>query len=105
MAANISDAVWVSLIGTALIIGIILLLWLLMSILVRVTAPAASRQPASVPEERDLKQRAAAAAVAVALAGAPAGEKGSFEWPPTATVSPWQAVMRGRQLKRRGPLR
>jgi hypothetical protein len=104
MAANISDAVWVSLIGTALIIGIILLLWLLMSILVRVTAPA-SRQPASAPEERALKQRAAAAAVAVVLAGAPAGEEGSFEWPPTATVSPWQAVMRGRQLKRRGPLR
>jgi Na+-transporting methylmalonyl-CoA/oxaloacetate decarboxylase gamma subunit len=102
MGANVSAAVGVTVIGTTLIFAIILLLWLLMSILVRVTAP---RQPVGVPEEHDLKQSAAAAAVAVALAGAHAVEERSFEWPPTATVSPWQAVMRGRQLKRRGPLR
>jgi Na+-transporting methylmalonyl-CoA/oxaloacetate decarboxylase gamma subunit len=110
MTTNLFVALQLSLVGMALVFGAILALWLLMALLVRLTADRAPqvaeagyKAPAA---EQDLKQQAAAAAVAFALAGqAAAAPPRVASLPATATVSAWQAVMRGRQLKQRGSIR
>jgi hypothetical protein len=105
MAENLSQALLITVVGMSLVFGAILLLWGTMAILVRLTSPAgqASEERLGNEDEMELKRQAAAAAVAVALelaeAGAPVHE---FPLPPTATVSPWQAVMRTRMLNKRG---
>jgi hypothetical protein len=130
MPTNLLVALQLSLIGMALVFGAILALWLLMALLVRLTADpegpslpdpvlgsgtgagqarrpqAASAGGEAAAAEQDLKPQAAAAAVAFALAGqAAAAPPPVASLPPTATVSAWQAVMRGRQLKQRGSIR
>jgi hypothetical protein len=120
MAENLGIAVQMTIIGTGLVFGAILLLWGAMVLLVRVLpekaearaqgAPGAAL-PAPPPPAETVAAgarpaRAAAAAVAVALALEAGSNVRSFPAPPTATVSAWQAVMRGRQLKeQRGRIR
>jgi hypothetical protein len=89
-------------IGMLLVFGAILLLWAGMSLLARATAARPEPPPpADVREEE--RRRAAAAAGALALLRA--RERREFPLPPTAMVSPWQAVMRAAQLRQRGPVR
>jgi Na+-transporting methylmalonyl-CoA/oxaloacetate decarboxylase gamma subunit len=106
MTENLFTALQITLIGMSLVFGAIVLFWGLMSALVRLAADARER-PAE--DERRLKQRAAVAAVAVALmeaqARAAAGQPNVPPLPPTALVSAWQAVMRANQLSQRGPVR
>jgi hypothetical protein len=123
MPADPASALWpalaIALVGLALVFAIILLLWGLMALLVRLTAEpapvaaaealplaaASAGEAAPAGEELDdprgaARRRAAAAAVAVALLQirrAPAAPAA-----PAAAISPWQSVMRGRQLKQRG---
>jgi hypothetical protein len=118
MADNLMIALQISVIGMSLVFGTILLLWGVMVVLVRVLpehAAAASAAAAAVApapatalpsdETRARRQRAAASAVAVALALDAAATGRRFPAPPTASVSAWQAVMRGRSLKERGAIR
>lgn len=112
MADNLVDALQITLVGMTLVFGAIALLWLTMSLLVRFTAEdaeAAEAAPDDVPaalDEHERKRRAVIAAVAVALARDAADvEPREFPLPPTAEVSPWQAVQRGRLLAQKGPRR
>jgi hypothetical protein len=119
MADNLWIAGQMTIIGTGLVFGAILLLWGAMALLVRLlpALPEAEARPApaagsSTPLPRaeaaaDTRPaRAAAVAVAVALALEAGSHVHAFPPPPTATVSAWQAVMRGRQLKeQRGRIR
>jgi Na+-transporting methylmalonyl-CoA/oxaloacetate decarboxylase gamma subunit len=115
-------ALQISLIGMSLVFGAIVLLWAVMTGLVRATeekpvaearaAPAspggADQAPALSENAQVLKHRAALVAVAVALAQQRAAARvvpHAFPLPSTAQVSTWQSVMRSQQLKQRGPVR
>ncbi len=108
MTANLLNALIITAVGMGLVFASIVLLWGVMALLVRVTAerPEAEEPTAAEAQlsEREIKQRAAIAAVAAALAREAAGWV-PFAAPQTSAPSPWQSVMRGRQLKQRGPLR
>jgi Na+-transporting methylmalonyl-CoA/oxaloacetate decarboxylase gamma subunit len=116
----IATALWITLIGMGLVFASIILLWVLMDVLVRVVKdpaepveprtepalPAAETAPPDASCELELKQRAAATAVSLALAQlASSTEPHEFPLPPTAVVSPWQGVNRTKMLSKRGPVR
>src|SRR5512145_1822998 len=112
MADDLVTALEITVVGMALVFGGIVLLWALMVGLVRLTAryeeleaAAARQRMAQTADEIELKRRAAVVAVAVALARAAEPQPHEFPLPPTAIVSAWQSVMRGRQLKQKGPIR
>lgn len=101
----------ITVVGMGLVFGAIILFWLVMSALVRVTG---DRIPASVEGEEDaqaeamgqeLRRKAALAAVAVALASEIQEQPKPFPLPPTALVSTWQAVMRSKLIGQRGTMR
>ncbi len=107
MAENLSTALQITVIGMGLVFGGILILWGLMSVLLRLTTP--KDVTTEVPSTGDAdeayvqKRRVAALAVAIALAHERDQQKPQpFPMPPTAIVSAWQAVMRTNQLRRRG---
>lgn len=109
MAENLSTALQITVIGMGLVFGGILMLWGMMSLLLRFTTPQdeAIEGTLDVPTETDealeQKRRVAALAVAIALAHEQDQQKPQpFPMPPTAIVSAWQAVMRTNQLRRRG---
>jgi len=111
---NLSLALLITGLGMGLVFAVILLLWVLIALIVRLggfmehsrLAESGDSSAIAMQVERQL---AAALAVAVALAAAqqPAqdDEVHIFPLPPTAVVSPWQAVMRSKILNKRGPLR
>jgi Na+-transporting methylmalonyl-CoA/oxaloacetate decarboxylase gamma subunit len=124
MTESLSLALQISLIGMGLVFGAILLLWGIMTLLIRVTAeraieqePAEPAEPVRAhegaieeaePERKATRLSAAAVAVAAALAleseaARPASR--APRRPPTAAVSAWQTVMRGNQIKQRRPPR
>ncbi len=111
MTPNLQLALQITLIGMSLVFGAIVLFWGLMSLLVRVTTDPAHAEPrrSDAAAEHGLRQRAAAAALALALAEQAARDTGDQPNvpppPPTAIVSAWQAVMRANQLSQRGPVR
>lgn len=103
MGENLTDALTITVIGMSLVFGAILLLWAVMTVLMRFTVD----EPAlhKVVTESD-RRRAALAAVAVALARqANQNEPHEFPLPPTAIVTAWQAVQRSQQLRQKGPIR
>lgn len=109
---NLSLALQITLIGMGLVFGAIVLLWIMMAVLVRLTPDHAEAAEAAAEavgpiepaaSDRALKQRAAIAAVAVALAHEATPKIHEFPLPATPIVSAWQAVQRGRQLSQRGP--
>lgn len=109
MAENLSTALQITVIGMGLVFGGILILWGLMSLLLRLTTPkdgtteVRSTSDAETDEAYAQKRRVAALAVAIALAHERDQQKPQpFPMPPTAIVSAWQAVMRTNQLRRRG---
>jgi hypothetical protein len=83
----------------------VLVLWIVMSLLVRLTAqraaPIEEAAPAVEADHTALKRRAAIAAVAVALANELTPQLHEFPEPPTSIVSAWQAVQRSRYLTQR----
>ncbi len=114
---DMSNAVLITVIGMGLVFGAIVLLWLLLWALVRFTGdttdvptPAAGDaapgdeavvSPAALSpvELLALKQRAAAVAVAIALAQH--NRQGRPVVPPMRLVSAWQIVMRTHQYGER----
>jgi len=109
---NLVTALQITVIGMGLVFGAILLFWLIMAVLVRLTTvpqaageEAGTAESGEATEERDLKRQAAAAAVAAVLALQSTTEPGALPLPPTALVSAWQAVTRAATFKQRGPVR
>jgi Na+-transporting methylmalonyl-CoA/oxaloacetate decarboxylase gamma subunit len=108
----VTTALLITVIGMGLVFISILLLWLMMAVLVKVTTvqnddenTVNTKQNAQLIE-LDRKRRAALAAVTVALARqADSMDPHAFPLPPTAIVSAWQAVLRTRMLMRRGQRR
>jgi hypothetical protein len=96
MSENLSIALQITLIGMSLVFGVIIVLWISMVLLVRLTA-----QREKPIEEVSLKRCAAIAAVSVALAHELTPQLHEFPEPPTAIVSAWQAVQRSRYLTQR----
>lgn len=123
MAANLNNSLLITALGMGLVFGVILLLWVLIALVVRSSAALEQRLktgPAdeAADAEKARKRLAAAAAVAMAFAAAAQArasaqqssaeyqqEQHRFPLPPTAVVSPWQAVMRAKILSKRGPVR
>lgn len=114
MTAELATALQITAVGMGLVFALICALWGGMALLVRLTAdraPAPEAAPGATPEgadDRELRRRSAALAVAVALAREAAQTPGwlaGYTAPPTASVSPWQAVARGNQLRSRGRVR
>lgn len=107
---NIDTALLITLIGMSLVFGAIILIWGVLGSLVRLTTPRekTSRRREGEPSvaEQLLKKRAAAAAVAYVITQQTnMDEPREFPLPPTALVSPWQAVMRTNILNKRGRIR
>jgi len=119
VAQNLLLALQITGIGMGLVFGSIILFWLLMAAMVRLTRPGGEQSPEGESRQGDLhenmpsenallKRRAAAAAVAVALARR-SGAAGLPARPtsPTAQASAWQVVHRAKSLRifPRGPAR
>lgn len=103
MGENLTDALTITVIGMSLVFGAILLLWAVMTVLMRFTVDEPAPHKAAIESDR---RRAALAAVAVVLARqANQNEPHEFPLPPTAIVTAWQAVQRSQQLTRKGPIR
>jgi Na+-transporting methylmalonyl-CoA/oxaloacetate decarboxylase gamma subunit len=103
MEENLVTALEITIVGMGLVFGAIILLWLVMIALVRLTAEQAQVE-AQRTEEFELKRRAAIAAVAAVLACVRNEDQPHpFPLPPTAIVTAWQAVQRGRLLSQKGP--
>ncbi len=107
---NLSLSLQITLIGMGLVFGAIVLLWIMMAVLVRLTPereeavePAEEGPIEPVATDRDRQRRAAIAAVAVAIAHEATPKIHEFPLPATPIVSAWQAVQRGRQLSQHGP--
>lgn len=103
MSENVLLALQITVVGMGLVFSAILLLWLLMALLVRVTSGRV--RLVDQPEIDDRKRRAAVAAVTIALARQASPEPRPFPLPPTAIVSAWQAVTRANHLHRQGRVR
>ena len=113
MAALLFDAILITIIGMSLVFGAILLLWGLMSLLMRLTAKSDDAQISGDVRESDENRRkelAAVIAVSYLLAKQDAFSREisqihEFPLPPTAVVSPWQAVSRAHVINKRGRVR
>ena len=117
-----NGALIISAIGMGLVFIAIIALWGMMELMVRVTARYAGREKVEEGEELspetepaaeatqavldgsvELKRKAAAAAVVLALAQE-AEQPGSAQMPLYTSGSAWQAVSRGGQLNQRATL-
>ncbi|GIL12534.1 MAG: hypothetical protein BroJett038_12540 [Chloroflexota bacterium] len=105
MNPDLTYALQITLIGMSLVFGAIMLLWGIMVVMVRLMNPPEQPESAAqeISSEAEMKQRAAAAAVSLALSKQSQQEAHLFPLPPTAFVSAWQAVTRSNQLRQRGP--
>jgi Na+-transporting methylmalonyl-CoA/oxaloacetate decarboxylase gamma subunit len=105
MDENFLIALQITLIGMSLVFGVIIVLWIVMLVLVRLTTPRekpiAEAAAPGLADQSELKRRAAIAAVSVALAHELTPQLHEFPEPPTSIVSAWQAVQRGRYLTQR----
>jgi len=108
MAENLNIAVQITLIGMGLVFGAIVLLWIVMGLIVKLTTEkehtSDSLSP-SVTEQKKLCSKVACAAVAIAIAREDESVPHEFPLPATALVSAWQAVMRTDILRKRGRTR
>jgi sodium pump decarboxylase gamma subunit len=100
--------------GMGLVFGVIILLWLMMTLLTFFTAEKKKRiEGSSVSDSPQLdsvtqanpKERAAALAVALALAEQGQSAARPLPEPPTAIVSAWQLGMRTSQRTQKGNIR
>lgn len=101
---NLSDALQITVIGMSLVFGAILVLWGVISLLVYLTRQHTRQEVAVSEAELTRKKLAASAAIAIALARELDTQPHEFPLPTSAVVSPWQSVMRGKMLNKRGPV-
>ncbi len=115
MFENLELALQITVVGMGIVFAAIVLLWGIIALLVRATtdAPSTEREETiatavSPLANSQLRQRAAAIAVAVAMAQEGQRPKTDFSPLPPHPISPWQAMLRSRQieqLERRGRTR
>lgn len=105
MLDSLTLALQITVVGMSLVFGAIILLWGVMALLMRLTARLSDEEASAEVVELELKQKAAVAAVMVALEREAEYEPHEFPLPPAAIVSAWQAVMRTKMLNKRGPVR
>lgn len=101
---SVEEALLITLIGMSLVFGAILVLWGVISLLVRLTSQHTRQEEAVSEAELTRKKLAAMAAITVALARELDTQPHEFPLPSSAVVSPWQSVMRGKMLNKRGTL-
>ena len=98
---TLTTALWITGIGMGLVFAAILVLWLMMILLTKLTADEESASIStrinSVTENEILTQ-AAALGVAMAMAEQQLSAAHPLAEPPTAIVSAWQLGMRTRQM-------
>jgi Na+-transporting methylmalonyl-CoA/oxaloacetate decarboxylase gamma subunit len=103
MDNNILLSLQITALGMGLVFLGIILLWGMMSLLTLLTSPK-HEKPSQLEQEpvneRALREKVAAIAVATELAKQRESGVNSFPLPPTAFVSAWQLTMRTRQLDR-----
>ncbi len=105
---NMVIALEITALGMGLVFAAIILLWWMMALLTRLlpekeTPTSASDSAESAPVvESDVKARAAAAAVAIALTEQQLTHIHPLSVPPTAIVSAWQLGRRTQQLSEKG---
>ena len=109
---NLAIALQITLLGMGLVFAAIILLWWMTKLLTSLTADkgdSANLEPApSKPTEtastmdEEMKVRAAAIVVAIALAEQQASSAHPLRIPPTAIISAWQLGMRTRQMYQKG---
>ncbi len=104
MLANLYSSLIITVVGMGLVFGSILLLWGVMALLVRLTVESPALEEQS-DASNELKQHAAAVAVAVALEQTVSSTPREFPLPPTPLVTAWQAVKRSQMINRRRRLR
>ena len=106
MEDNLTQVLWITVIGMGLVFAVILLLSIFLALLVRLTGKAEKADEIEVePVVDELKIRAAVAAVAVLRAREVALAPLRFPLPRTPIVSAWQAVLRSHILNKRGSVR
>jgi Na+-transporting methylmalonyl-CoA/oxaloacetate decarboxylase gamma subunit len=109
--SNMLIALQITALGMGLVFGAIIVLWGMMNLLTIITAgkaptsgavefPAGTK-PAALNDD-DLKARAAAVAVTIALAERQASTAHPWVEPTTTIVSAWQLGMRTRQMYQKG---
>jgi Na+-transporting methylmalonyl-CoA/oxaloacetate decarboxylase gamma subunit len=113
MPSEIILTLQIALVGMGLVFGAIILLWGVIALLMRILAgsslpPEPTLDTLPYADERapefEQKRKAAIAAVAIAVA-IDKQTPHEFPLPPTAIVSPWQAVMRANNIRNRGSIR
>jgi len=109
MIDNLSIALMITGIGAGLVFIAIILLWIMMALLVRLTADKQKtidnvNSQVNINRE-ELRRKVAAVAVSIALNQESEMTPHEFPLPSTALVSAWQAVMRTDILRRRGKTR
>ncbi len=100
MIENLSVALQITVVGMSFVLAVLAWLWLIMAVLVRLTAEPVTTEAApaaTMPAARVVRQRAAAVAVAIALAR----QARSVAVAPRPLLSPWQAVRRAQLLNQR----
>ena len=104
-------ALQITALGMGLVFGAIIVLWGMMNLLTSMTTkkePVAEQidlSSGSVPapiKDQDLREQAAAVAVAMALAESQVSSAHPLSEPPTTIVSAWQLGMRTRQMYQKG---
>ena len=105
MTSNLILALQITAIGMGLVFAAILILWLLMILMTKLTSDTESASDLArmdaVPETELLAQ-AAAIGVAIAVAEQQLSAAHPLAEPPTAIVSAWQLGMRTRQMTQKG---
>jgi Na+-transporting methylmalonyl-CoA/oxaloacetate decarboxylase gamma subunit len=111
MEGGLPEALLITLVGMGLVVAAILLVAVLAGLLVRLTSSQAKSDALGAAQEvaeRELRLRAATAAVATALAQQINHEDTRpqpFPLPPAALVSTWQAVQRANLMGQRRTVR
>jgi hypothetical protein len=100
-----TTALWITGTGMGLVFAAILVLWLMMILLTKLTADKESASDSTHVEsvlETELLAQAAALGVAMAMAEQQLSAAHPLTEPPTAIVSAWQLGMRTRQMTQKG---
>ena len=103
--SNMLIALQITALGMGLVFAAIVLLWWMMALLTAIAVdvkPASDSANPALLMNDDAKARAAAIAVAMALAEHKESPVHPLSIPPTAIVSAWQLGMRSRQLSQKG---
>jgi len=99
---NLLLSLQITALGMGLVFAAILVLWLMMILLTRLTADASDSSEADSAPEISILAQAAALGVAMAMAEQQLSSAHPLPDPPTAIVSAWQLGMRTRQMSEKG---